>query len=131
MLSAIDGFGAMSLELLLLASCCCRCFLVFGSSVPYCGCICRLLRLAIVAAVVGSHIVEGILLLFESLGLLLLAETSCHRCQLLVVIVVGGVLLLSAAALRRSLKILVYIRLTMHATTMEPQQQAQNGPATI
>ena len=37
----------------------------------------------------------------------------------------------SAAASRRSLVILVYIRLTMHATTMDPQHQVNNGPSAL
>ena len=62
----------------------------------------------------------------SSLGLLSLAASCCYRCRRLLVIVgSGGVLsLLSASELRRSLKILVHIRLTMHATTMEPEHQA-------
>ena len=70
----------------------------------------------------------------SSLGLLLSAASCCccRRCQTLVIFVGGGVLslsLLSAATSRRSLNSLVYIRLTMDATTMDPQHQAQNGPA--
>ena len=75
------------------------------------------------------------------------ASRCCFRRRLLVVGVVvvvvvirshivGGVSLLSstsllAAELRSSLKILVYIWLTMHTTTMEPQHQSQNGPALL
>ena len=60
------------------------------------------------------------------------ASRCCCCCRLLIVVVVGGVLSLSAAAAsRRSLKILVYIRLTIHATTMYPQHQAHNGTAAL
>ena len=63
--------------------------------------------------------------LSSPLGILLLEASCCccHR-RLLVVVVVGGVLSLSSAvALRSYLKILAYIRLTMHTTTMEPKHQ--------
>ena len=62
------------------------------------------------------------------------ASLFCCRRRLLVFVVVSGVLSLSvflSAASRRSLKILVYIRITTHATTMEPQHQVQNGPDAI
>ena len=39
------GFGASSLKSTAAASCCRNCFIVVGSSVPSCGCVCWLLRL--------------------------------------------------------------------------------------
>ena len=75
--------------------------------------------------------------MFSSLlGLLSSAASFCCRCHQLLVVVVdgggGGVLsLLSEAPSQRSLKILVYINLTMYAITMEPQHQAQNGTYAI
>ena len=48
------------------------------------------------------------------------SSCGCIR-RLLRLVVVDILLLLLAVASRRSLKILVYIRLTMHVTTMEPQ----------
>ena len=55
------------------------------------------------------------------------------RLRRLVVFVVVSVLslLLTICCSRRRRRPLVYIRLTMHATTMEPKNQAQNGPAAL
>ena len=51
---------------------------------------------------------------------------------LLCLVVGGGVLSLSLlAALQRYLKRLVYIRVIMHATTIDLQHQAQNGCAAL
>ena len=68
------------------------------------------------------------------LGVLSSAASHCCCRRLIVVGIVGvGVLLLlsAAAASRRSIKILVYIRLTMHATNMEPKHQVHNGTAAL
>ena len=57
---------------------------------------------------------------------------SCGCVRRILHLLVRGVLsLLSAAASQSSMKSLVYIRLTMHATTMDPQHQAQNGPSAL
>ena len=53
------------------------------------------------------------------------------RCRRLLFVVVVSILLLLSAASRNSLKSVVYIRLTMHATTMELQHKAHNGPAAL
>ena len=75
-----------------------------------------------------------------SLGILSLAASFCCRRRWLLVIgviIVGSLivdvvlLLLLAAASRRSLKILVYISLTMHVPTTDPQHQMQNGTAAL
>ena len=103
----------------------CRCFVVVSSGVPSCVCFRRLLRIVFVVVVAFSS---------SSLGLLLLAASCfCRYPRLLVVVVVGGgVLSLSSeAASRISLKSFVYIRLTVHETTMDPQHQAQNGPGVL
>ena len=60
----------------------------------------------------------------------------CRLLRLVVVVVVeslivGFLLLLSAAVSWCPMKSLVYIRLNLHATTMGPQHQAQNGTAVI
>ena len=75
-----------------------------------------------------SLIVGGFSLLLSSLDSCrwLYHSWVSYRRRLVVVVAVvvnGGVLSLSAAS-RRSLKRLVYIRLTMNATTMDPQNQA-------
>ena len=82
-------------------------------------------------------VVEFLSLVSSSLGVLsLTASCCCYCCRLVVVIVVdvGGVLSLSlllSAASRRSLKFLVYIRLAMHETTMDPQHIEKNGTALL
>ena len=94
----------VGVSLSLLASCCCRCSVVVAGSVPSCDCFRRLLS--------------------DS-------APRCCCCSRNLVVVVGVSLSSSAAASRRSLKISVYIRLTMHATTMEPQHQEHNVPAVL
>ena len=76
-------------------------------------------RRLVVAAVVGF-----LLSVSSPLGVLSLEASCCCFRRRLVAVVVGGggvLLLLFVAASRRSLKGLVYIRLTMHATNMDPQ----------
>ena len=72
--------------------------------------------------------------LLSLLGILSLTASCCCRChRILLVVVVGGSILPLplAAALQNSLKRLVNIRLTIHATTMDPQHQAHNSPAVL
>ena len=65
-------------------------------------------------------------------GSSLTPAASFCRCSFRIVIVfVSVLLLLLSAASCRYFKGLVYIRLNMRATTMEPQHQSQNGPAAI
>ena len=76
-------------------------------------------------------IIGFLLSVLYSLGVLLSAVSRCCR-RRRIVVVVGGVLSLSSSeASRSSLESSVYIRRTMHATTMDPQHQAQNGPAVL
>ena len=92
------------------------CWILFPASAPCHSCC----RWRLVVAVFASLSPE--------------ASLCCCRRWLLVAVVVGGdgVLALSAAAALRSyLKILVYIRLTMHATNMEPKHQVNNGNAVL
>ena len=81
-------------------------------------CCCRRRLLAVGVVVIGCLIVGGVSLYFSS--------ACCrhrHHWRSLVVVVVVGVAEFSEK--------LVYIRLTMHATTMDPQHQSQNGPAAL
>ena len=112
----------VSVLLSLVESSRCRCFVVVGSGFPPCGLFHRILRLF-------NVVVVGVL--SSLLGILLLAASRCCHCRRLLVVVGGGggiLSLLLAAASRRSLKSLVYIRLAMHSTNMEPQHQVHNGP---
>ena len=101
LLDASVGFCASSLEESL---CCCFrrflvvvvvvllssashfrcCFVVVGSSVPFCGCFHWLLRLVLVVFIVGYLIFSGVSLL------LLSSDSCCLRCQRSLVVVVGG-----------------------------------------
>ena len=65
------------------------------------------------------------------LGILLSAASLCCRPRRLLVVGCVVLSLSLAAASRRFLKILVYIRFTMHETTIEPQHQEQNGTAAL
>ena len=102
---------------------CCRCCWLFY----------RWQRLVVVVVVGFSSSVSSLL------GVLSLTSSCCCCCccrcclAVIVVVVVGDVLLLLLllAESRHSLKILVYIRLVMHATTMELQHLEKNGPAAL